>query len=89
MQNAKSLSIFKRVFCKLMLPIKSKTGGLSVINTILIALSIVIYANIAKDMLSLNIASSITYQQFLMSLIFYILSVILGLGIQIGGGIDG
>lgn len=64
-------------------------SGLVIFNVIFMILSMIIYGNIAKDTLSPNIKVNITFQQFLMSLIFYILSVVLGLGIQIGGGIDG
>ncbi len=64
-------------------------GGLLIFNIVFMILSMIIYGNIAKDTLSPNIGQNITFQQFLMSLIFYISSVILGLGVQIGGGIDG
>lgn len=64
-------------------------GGLVVFNVLFMLLSMIIYANIAKDTLSPNIEVNITIQQFIVSLVCYILSVIFGLGIQIGGGIDG
>lgn len=63
-------------------------GGLIVFNVLFMILSMIIYGNIAKDTMSPNIDVNITIQQFIVSLICYIFSAILGLGIQIGGGID-
>lgn len=64
-------------------------GGLVVFNVLFMLLSMMIYANIAKDTLSPNNEVNITVQQFIVSLTCYILSIVFGLGIQIGGGIDG
>ncbi|MBD5478168.1 MAG: hypothetical protein HDR14_02590 [Lachnospiraceae bacterium] len=63
-------------------------GGVIVFNILFMLLSIIIYGNITKDTLSPDVKNSITIQQFCFSLVGYILSVLFGLGIQIGGGID-
>lgn len=63
-------------------------GGITVFNIIFIVCSMLIYGNITKDVMTPNIESNITMQQYIVSLVCYILSVIFGFGIQIGGGID-
>lgn len=63
-------------------------GGLLIFNVAFIVFSMIIYGNIVKDLMSPDIEAKITNPQFVFSLAFYILSVILGLGIQVGGGID-
>lgn len=63
-------------------------GGLIVLNVIFMILSMIIYGNIAKDTMSPNIEIKITIQQFFVSLTCYIFSVLIGIGIQIGGGMD-
>lgn len=63
-------------------------GGVTVFNILFMILSMIIYGNITKDILSPNIEFNITIQQFWVSLVCYILSVVFGIGIQIGGGID-
>lgn len=64
-------------------------GGLIIINIICMLCSMIIYGNITKDTLSPAIEPTvITFQQFIISLICYVILIIFGLGIQIGGGID-
>lgn len=64
-------------------------GGLIIINIICMLCSMIIYGNITKDTLSPAIETAvITFQQFIISLICYVILIIFGLGIQIGGGID-
>lgn len=64
-------------------------GGLIIFNIIFMMLSMIIYGNIARDTMSPNTEADITIQQFIVSVVCYLLSIILGLGTQIGGGIDG
>lgn len=63
-------------------------GGFVIFNFIIIVLSIVLYGNITSTLLSGN-TLSITLKQFRVSVFLYIFSIILGFGIQVGGGIDG
>lgn len=63
-------------------------GGVLTLNILSMILSAIMYANIAKDELALAAKAVITNQQFICSLICYILLVAIGMGIQIGGGID-
>lgn len=65
------------------------SGGVIILNILFMILSMIIYGNITKDIMSSNVINSITIEQFETSVVCYILSVILGLGVQIGGGIDG
>ncbi|MCM1225432.1 MAG: hypothetical protein NC548_64400 [Lachnospiraceae bacterium] len=63
-------------------------GGLVILNVLTMLLSAIIYGNIVKDTMTLNVETNITIQQFIVSLICYIFTVIIGIGIQIGGGLD-
>lgn len=63
-------------------------GGLIILNVICMLFSMIIYGNITKDTLSNIETVAITFQQFIISVICYLILVVLGLGIQVGGGID-
>lgn len=63
-------------------------GGVIVFNILFMLLSFEIYGSITEDMLSADAKAFITIQQFWFALVCYIFSVLFGLGIQIGGGID-
>jgi len=77
--SLRSKTIKKRIFI---------LGGAIVFNILFMLLSAIIYGNITKDMITMETVN-IKIRQFQTSVVCYILSIVFGLGIQIGGGIDG
>lgn len=63
-------------------------GGLVTFNIVIIVLSMLLYGNLTSASLSTN-TQSVTLKQFAVSVFLYSFSIILGFGIQVGGGIDG